>query len=373
MRRAHLTIALLLALAAAPAGAQIDLRDPFDVRMQAGAEAYAGKDYEAAARHFGDARLIRPDSPEAAMNQGLALARQGEFDQALQRLGDAQSLAKGRPGFEALPRFNEGVANLRRAESLLEAAEKDPKQASKQSRAETVDSLIGAIDAFAGVQGSNELAAAARDGRALAQAKLGEMMRPQPTPPPDQQQSGDDNKDPEKQDQDQQQNQQQNQQQQDQQQSDQQQQQSDQQSSSSQQQQDQQSQQDADQKQDGEKSDQQSKNPKPTPTPSSGMEAQGTPDFNKPSPTPTPAPSPKPGDQQQPGDDPKDQQQPQDGDDQQQGSAQGAQAQEGDGDGEPAQMVMTPADAERLLNMIDDRMLMFRQGQQSPPRSGKDW
>lgn len=352
-----LGVALLFLAGSAPA--QVDLRDPFDARMQAGAEAYAKQDYEAAARHFGDARLIRPDSPEAAMNQGLALARQEEFDEALETLGDAETLGRGREEFAPLPQFNEGVAHLRRAESLLKAAEEDPKQATKESRAQTIDSLIGAIDAFADVDAPGQLGDAARVGRALAQSKLAAISRPAPTPPPDQQPSDEQNKDQQQQDQ-----QQQDQQNQDQQQSDQQQDQNQEDSQSSEQ-------------KPGEKNQRGDNSPRPTPTPAPGMEANQPPDFNKPTPSPTPAPTPgkgeKPEDEAEK--DGKDDAEKKDGEgDQQQAQAAQAQEGEGDGEGQPVQLIeLSDEEAERLLNMVDDKMLMFRQGRLAPPKSGKDW
>jgi Ca-activated chloride channel family protein len=329
MRWGSLLLSFGLLLSAMAADAQsIDLRVPFDRLMDEGQSAYLGENYEEAASAFRSARLLRPNSPEAIMNLGLAEAKLGNLQAARELFRESRRFLAPEDVRRSESFYNEGTSWLDEAMRSMES--EDPAVAGKGP-----DLLLEAIDQLGQALELNPEHEKARQNRLAAQNMLYRMEEP---PPQDSQESSEEeNEEGEQQEQ----------------------QPSD--SSESEGGDESEQQQNQDQQGEGEQSEESPAN--------SDQQNQQQPEDQ-------PSDSQQQENQQSP---PQEQESPSDGEPQEESESEPGEEQEGEGEGaqprpdRPGEM--TPEEARQLMNLLGNRDLMiFRQPRdRQPPPSGKDW
>ncbi|MBI5154662.1 tetratricopeptide repeat protein [Candidatus Poribacteria bacterium] len=171
-------IALMAAASHAVFAGGLDLRDRYTRVMDEGAEAYAGGQFEDACKDFSDALIAKPGTPEAAFNQGLALARQGKFSDAAAAFGRVLQLVPEDGNLRSRAWYNRGLAQLRAAERLMQ-----PEEAGKQPDQEAViESALQSLDSFGRAVQADPGFADAAHNRAQVQHFLSELPLQQPPP-----------------------------------------------------------------------------------------------------------------------------------------------------------------------------------------------
>lgn len=196
-RRMTIALGLALSCALAPgAGAQ----DDYSGLVAKGVEAAAADAGETAIAAFRDALLLKPEGREAAMNLGLALAKAGEHEEAIERFDALAKRAAGDTSLRASSLYNRGRSQLELAKAALEQQDRDAALQSALDAISSWDETLAADPSFED----------AKWNRDQARHLLGKIAAMQPPPPQEDQQKGEDSKDQqqeEKQDQQQQSNQ----------------------------------------------------------------------------------------------------------------------------------------------------------------------
>jgi Ca-activated chloride channel homolog len=177
MKSACVVLLLLLAIVypLPSLGQAIDLRVPFDRLMDEGMEAYNNGQYDSAATAFRDARLIRPESPEATLNLGLAEAKRGNLQTARDLFRQSQQYMTPEDSRRADALYNEGTTLLQEGENALQ---------DEETASQAPEKLIEAISKFGEVLKTNPQYEGAIHNRLAAQNLLAQMEPPPPPPPP---------------------------------------------------------------------------------------------------------------------------------------------------------------------------------------------